>query len=365
MDRPAIRSFRELARGQGEGAQDGSEAGRRTAVRTTRRSTIVGVAIGLPLSAVLLWLATRDLDTGRLWQALRSADPAPLALLCLCMAAVYLAQAERWRTIARPESDRPRHVYLALVIGAVAANNLIPGRPGEALRAYWLARSAAIPFGRALATVVVDRAGDALVLAGLLFVVVPFVDVPTWLSRLVLASAVLALLIAAALVCAWIYARRSGSRAHQATIGLRPRLRRVASGLVRGTAAALRPAILARAIGLSLVSWGAFAVGVWAAGAALDLTISPLEALFVTAVVNLGVAIPSSPGFVGTYQWLAIAALGLFSVSRTDAFALSILLHASWFVPTTLAGLGLAAWAGASWRPASAGRRAPAGDHVV
>ena len=37
-----------------------------------------------------------------------------------------------------------------------------------------------------------------------------------------------------------------------------------------------------------------------------------------TAVINLGVAIPSSPGFIGTYQWLGVSALALFDV-RTEA----------------------------------------------
>jgi uncharacterized membrane protein YbhN (UPF0104 family) len=73
----------------------------------------------------------------------------------------------------------------------------------------------------------------------------------------------------------------------------------------------------------------------------LSIHLSPAEALFVTAIVNLGVSIPSSPGFIGTYQWLCVSALGLFSVDRGDAFAFAVLMHAVWFVPTTIAGLVL------------------------
>jgi uncharacterized membrane protein YbhN (UPF0104 family) len=68
----------------------------------------------------------------------------------------------------------------------------------------------------------------------------------------------------------------------------------------------------------------------------IELTL--LEALFVAAIMNLGVAIPSSPGFVGTYQWLGVASLGLLAVDDDEALAFSILLHASWYVPTTLLG---------------------------
>lgn len=65
------------------------------------------------------------------------------------------------------------------------------------------------------------------------------------------------------------------------------------------------------------------------------------EVAFLAAIVNLGVAIPSSPGFVGTYQWLCVSSLALLDVAREEGFAFSVLLHASWFVPSTAAGLAL------------------------
>jgi len=79
-------------------------------------------------------------------------------------------------------------------------------------------------------------------------------------------------------------------------------------------------------------------VAVWLVGRSLGIELGPLECVFVTGALNLGVAIPSSPGFVGTYQWLAVASLGVLDVGREEALAFSILLHASWYVPTTVIG---------------------------
>ena len=53
-------------------------------------------------------------------------------------------------------------------------------------------------------------------------------------------------------------------------------------------------------------------------------------------VVNLGVAIPSSPGFVGTYQWLVISTLALYGEGRVDGLAFAV--QACWYIPTTLVG---------------------------
>ena len=57
-----------------------------------------------------------------------------------------------------------------------------------------------------------------------------------------------------------------------------------------------------------------------------------------TAALNLGVAIPSSPGFVGTYQWLGVAALGVFGFASEAGLAFAIVMQAVWYVPTTLVG---------------------------
>jgi hypothetical protein len=73
----------------------------------------------------------------------------------------------------------------------------------------------------------------------------------------------------------------------------------------------------------------------------VGVELSLLEAFFVTSVINLGVAIPSSPGFIGTYQWLGVSALALFDIGTDAALAFAILMHAVWYVPTMLVGGGL------------------------
>ena len=70
----------------------------------------------------------------------------------------------------------------------------------------------------------------------------------------------------------------------------------------------------------------------------LDVELSLADALFVTAVLNLGSAVPSSPGYVGTYEWLGVASLGLVGIDKEPALAFTILLHATWYLPTTLFG---------------------------
>ena len=97
-------------------------------------------------------------------------------------------------------------------------------------------------------------------------------------------------------------------------------------------------------LALSIAGWTMGAVAAFLVARSVGIHLAPLEAIFVASALALGVAIPSSPGYIGTYQLIAVEALGLLDIDDSQALAFSILMHASWFVPTTLFGGGVIIW---------------------
>ena len=300
-------------------------------VTARRRAVVIGLVLGLPLSAFFLWLAVTSTDLGSVWRTLKAARVGDLIGAVVAMGAVYLVQAVRWRVIASGRASRGR--YVGLVVSGVAANNVLPGRLGDGLRGVWLARAEGIASGRALATVVFDRAADVVALVTLLAISLPFTVRPTWLVKVGIGGVGLAALVAGFLIAARVVARM-----HERADRVRSRARRVARDLLDGLSEPPSARRIVVALALSFVAWGVWSVGAWLVARSLRIDLSVVDALLVAAVINLGVAIPSSPGFVGTYQWLGVSTLSLLHVSRDNALSFSILLHASWFVPTTLAG---------------------------
>lgn len=296
-----------------------------------RRVTLVGLVVGVPLSALFLWLAVSRTDLGSVWSALSAARVGFVVGAVIAMAAVYVVQAIRWRVIAAGRISSGR--YLGLVVAGVASNNVLPGRVGDGFRGIWLARAEHIPTGRALATVVFDRGADVIALVGLLAISLPFTVHPAWLLRIVIGGIVLAALLAGFLVAA-----RVVTRLHRRAERARSRARRIGRDLLDALADPPGVDRVVAALALSFVAWGIWSLGAWLVARSLGIELSAVDALLVAAVVNLGVAIPSSPGFIGTYQWLCVSTLSLLDVGRDKALAFSLLLHASWFVPTTLAG---------------------------
>ncbi len=306
----------------------------------SRRSLLLGLLIGVPASALFLFLALRGLDRTALWSTVSHANLALVIAASLAMAVLYALQSERWRLIIRPEGDVGRLKCLSYVVGCVAVNNVVPGRPGDLFRTYWVSNSLGIPKARALATVVLDRICDVLALVLLLALSVPFVNHPSWLTSLMLGGLAAGILCVLGLWAAWWYSTRSSrglARGEDLVLG-RSRLRQQVSNLVRGAANLLTWRSLIAPALLTLGVWASFGVGAWLVGQSIGLSLGPLEIIFSLAVLNLGAAIPSSPGFIGTYQWLSVAALGLFSIDRGDAVAFAILVQAVWYVPTTVAG---------------------------
>jgi uncharacterized protein (TIRG00374 family) len=297
---------------------------------------LIALAVGLPVSGVFLWLAVRDADLHSVRTTLADAKPAPLVLAVAAIALVYAAQTERWRRIADAEGVGRRE-FAAMVMAGVACNNVLPARVGDLLRARWLGRAGGIAAGRALATVVLDRACDVVVLFLLLLAVLPEAAGSGWSRRLALGALVLVVGLLLFLVFARSYARRR-ARGRLATRSLPRRvLRDVLDGIAESTARGR----LAAGVVLSVVAWLAFAAAAVLVGRSVGVRLGVVDALLATAVINLGVAIPSSPGFVGTYQWLGVASLGLAGVGRSSALALAILLQAIWYVPTTILGGGV------------------------
>jgi len=297
------------------------------------RSLVVAAAVGVPISIVFLVLAIRGTDLGAVWGTLRGVRPMPLLGAVACMGVVYWLQAARWRRIADTGLGQRR--FFEMIVAGVAVNNVLPGRVGDLLRARWVSRGS-YSGGRGLATVMLDRAFDILALVAFLLLSLPLVT-EGWVDRIVVGSIVVLVAVWVLILAARAYTRR------------RPRSRRTHRGLprrfLRDTLEGLSDPLSAERgvvwFGMSVAAWGAWALGAILVGRAVGVELTLVDAIFVTAALNLGVAIPSSPGFVGTYQWLGVSALALFGVPKDSALAYAIVLQAVWYVPTTLVGLGL------------------------
>lgn len=301
--------------------------------------------------ALLAWVLHR-INLREVWEYARQAN-AWLLLATVTFATVtFPVRAIRWRLILR-DVDGHRFPLLPLwhatAIGFMA-NNLLPARAGEVARAYVATRRLPVRFTTALASIGVERVFDALVMLGLMAVAIAAPSFPAHAlvgGRSVSAvAATAALAFGAVLLLALLVVHRPApwltffDRIARRLLPARAaeRVMQGAEGIVAGLTVLKSPARFAGVVGWSLVLWlknaAAFAICFRAFG--LDV---PLEAaLLLQGIIGFGVAIPSTPGFIGVFEAATLVTLRLYGVDSSLAVSYALTYHVTTFIPVTLLG---------------------------
>lgn len=318
----------------------------------------------LVLTLALLALFLRGADPAAVWAETRAADPWLLLGGLLATGVTYVLRAWRWQSLLAPIGRTRFSVALKTTIIGFAASAVLPARAGEVLRPYLLARRESLPATAAFATIILERLLDLatvlLLFAAFVFTVQPgvIVDVDGGLDGghwanvkfwggVSAGAAVAGLAVLFALAG---HPERLGRAALGVERVLPEALARKLAGFVetfaQGLAVMRRPGRLAAALAQSLPLWLSIAAGIWLTSRAFSITFPFPASFLVTALLVIGVAVPT-PGAVGGFHAAYLFAVTVFfGVSNDRAVGAAVVLHAISFLPVTLAGIALMAGEG-------------------
>lgn len=300
-----------------------------------RSQTLIGIAV----SALLLFLAARNVQLAEILPLLRQANFFYLALAGLCALGAVWLRAWRWRyLIPNSELMRTGNLFSATMIGFMG-NNLLPLRIGDLARAYIAAKKENVSASALLATVVIERLLDVFAIVTMLSVIFFHMPLPRWIANgFLLMLALGALAWIALLSMNRLSAMIGGWISHLLPERHQGRIRDFIESFFAGLAALRNKKNLSIATLLSIPIWTTYALGTYAALKACAIDVPFSASWVVLAFVGIGVSLPSAPGFVGTFQFFTVAALALFSVDPQTAFGYSLLHHLAQYIPVTLFG---------------------------
>jgi uncharacterized protein (TIRG00374 family) len=303
-----------------------------------------GLVIGA-LTVGLLWLFLRGQDFSLIWRALTAAHPGLLGFAILITVQTYVLRAWRWQALLLPLGRaRFRTAFRTTVIG-FTATFLLPGRVGEILKPYLLAKQEGFKVPSTFATVIVERLLDLVTVLLLFACALPIAGVDVgaevkWAGAVAGGGAVTALVVL--FVCAG-HPERLGRWAGRLTSWLPARVASSADHLVRtlaeGLAVMRRPGALVLAAAWSIPLWLSIALGIWVTSAAFDLTFSYSGSFLATMFLAVGVSAPTPGGVGGFHYFYKLAVTQFFGANPEAAAAAAIVLHAISFVPVTIVGL--------------------------
>ncbi len=306
--------------------------------------------LGVGISLGFLYLALRGLHLDDLGASLKQAN---YWWLIPGVGVYFLgvwARAWRWHYLLRPVKPVPTSAMFPIVAIGYMGNNIYPARAGEVLRAVVLKRRHSIPISASLATIIVERVFDGVVMLAFVFINLPELARLTADSGFIGNIQTLALWGTAAFTGALVVFLLAAMFPFQAEAILSSIIQRLLPERLReraldlgqrflGGLQALRSPREAVMVFLtSIVIWLLETGKYWFVMHAFPFQVSFFALMLMNGIVNLATTIPSAPGYVGTFDAPGIAVLSAYGVERALAAAYTLVLHVALWLPITALG---------------------------
>ena len=301
--------------------------------------------IGVVLAAVLLFLAFRQANLQEMLATARQGHLPLLALALAMITAMWALRSLRWRILLSAEKTiAPLTVFWGMATGYLG-NMLLPARAGELIRSALLGQKAQISKTYVLATALTERIADALALVLVAFVTLRQLGAAAgWL-----AAALNGMLVIGLIGAGFLFAAPRLEKALLAALGLLPLPQKLCTALANlahrflmGARAFQHPR---RALGFA-----AFTAVIWLGDGlmaslvarAFQLNLTLPGALLLIAALGLSSAVPSTPGYVGVYQFIAVTVLVPLGFSQNQALTYILAIQAAnLLICLVWGGLGL------------------------
>ena len=311
-------------------------------MRRVLGSNALKIGVTLLVSAVFFYLFIRDLSLEEVWDSILAADYAYVPLGMALFAGSLVARTFRWRVFYSPGAPGMGILFQTMLV-TYAANNLLPLRGGELLRAQLLLDRAQVSRMRTLGVALVERFFDLVVLGVFVVTGIFIANVGIYFVG---TGLIIALGAGFGLAAATLVASNTALPGRIASIpwlplkdSWRTQLRFWGEWVLDGFAALKTPAGFLAASAWTAVAWALEFGMYWAIAQAFHLDEGFFTIAFVGAAASLSLSIPSAQGGVGAFQLFGKQALLKFGVDANLAGAYLLALHVLLVVPVTIVGL--------------------------
>jgi len=306
--------------------------------------------VGILISAVFLYISLGGLQLDQFWKTIQTAH----YLWILPGIAVYFigvwVRTWRWHYLLRPLKDIPTKTMFPIVTIGYMGNNIYPARAGEVLRAVVLNNREGVPVSASLATIIVERIFDAVVMLAFVFLNLPELSRLTHNSGFVGNIQQVAIIGSIAFIGALVIFLLAAmfpkvtERVVSVLIDkfMPVRWREKSHGLalrfLSGLESLRSPKDALMVFFTSVLIWLLETGKYWFVMHAFQMNVTFFTLMLMNGIVNIATTLPSAPGYLGTFDAPGIAVLTAYGVSRDIATGYTLVLHVALWLPITLLG---------------------------
>ena len=297
------------------------------------------ILIGLLLSILFLWLAFLKVDFEELTSALESANYFLIVFAAFINGLAFIPRAYRWKLLLKPLKNTSfGNTFGCLSIGFMA-NSVLPARGGEFIRAFAIGQTEKISKSASFATILVERIIDLITLMLFLVLFLRLVSNNAIVSKIFWIALLLTIFVIVFLIIL-----KNNSKIIDVLVSLSPqrfkeKIEKFLISFVEGLGIINDFKILFYTFSQSLLMWSCFAIVYYVLFISFGFPLSIGAAFLVMTICSLGISIPSSPGFIGTYHYFVTFSLSLYLIPKSSALSFAIVAWAVNFLPVVIIGL--------------------------
>jgi uncharacterized protein (TIRG00374 family) len=317
--------------------------------------------LGVLISIFFVWFSLRGLKLGEFWDVVKNANYWWILPGIVVYFVGMWVRAWRWHYLLGPIKKIPTRKMFPITTIGYMGNNIYPARAGEVLRAVILKRKEGVPVSASLATIIVERIFDGVVMLAFVFINLPelakltgesgFVgniqQVAIWGTAAFIGALVVFLLAAmfpqmTVKIGEWFIVNLMPERFREKTRGIMHKF-------LDGLASLRSPLNILMVFVTSVIIWLFETMKYWFVMHAFGFTVSFFALMLMNGIVNLATTIPSAPGYIGTFDAPGIAVLTAYGVDKAVAAGYTLTLHVALWLPITLLGAYYLTREGIKW----------------
>ncbi|MBT3314845.1 MAG: flippase-like domain-containing protein [Anaerolineae bacterium] len=309
------------------------------------------IFVGVAISALFLWLSLRGLkldDVGKIISRAKYIWLLPGVFVYFI--GVWI-RSWRWHYLIKPLKEVSTKKMFPITTIGYMGNNIFPARLGEVLRAVFLKRRENVPISASLATIIVERIFDGVVMLAFVFLnlselakltgdsgFVGNIQQVALVGTGVFIGALVIFLLAAMFpqvtskIGRWFIKKLLPTSLQEKMLGFMDKF-------LDGLESLRSPFNVLMVFFTSTIIWLLETAKYWFVMHAFNFSVSFFALMLMNGIVNLATTIPSAPGYVGTFDAPGIAVLVAYGIEHATAAAYTLVLHAALWLPITVLGL--------------------------
>lgn len=307
--------------------------------------------LGSIITVVFLMLVFRQVDGQALMRALVRADYRWLIPALGVYLAGYWLRAIRWKYLMNAIKPLTWQALFPPLILGFMVNNVLPARAGEFVRAYIVGKREGISKSAVFSTVIMQRIYDGLVMVLFAIVVLSMYHIPrtemnaTFVDVMNMVVKITAVLFVFLFIFLFIlitwkdkFLPLLNKMISWLPVKIRPMAEKISHSFIDGFSVLKSKKDSILALVFSIFAWSGETAAYYFVLQAFGLNMPVYAAVMMMAIVNLGIMLPSSPGYIGPFEFFGVGTLLLFGIDKSLSLPCVLVIHTLVWLPITIWG---------------------------